>query len=107
MKLFQILGLAALALTLSAPAMAEHGGKHHGGKRGHMFERADANKDGVLTRAEFRAKSDHMFAKLDLNKDGRITRAESDAAKAKWHQKRLDKRGSRGHVEGSKVILND
>ena len=40
------------------------------------FAQADANKDGVLTREEFRADAVRFFASLDLNKDGKLDSAE-------------------------------
>ena len=112
MKTTNVLALAALALTIASPAFANQGpGRPHcGHKGGHMFERVDANKDGVISKAEFRAQGDRMFAKLDLNRDGRITKAESDAAKArmkaKWHKKRLENRGPRGQVEDTQIFYN-
>jgi hypothetical protein len=46
----------------------------HGGKRHEM--KADANGDGVITRAEFDAHSAARFAAMDANKDGRIDASE-------------------------------
>lgn len=47
----------------------------------------DADHDGKVTLAEFRAsaakRQDHMFARLDANKDGRIVPAEADAVHRK------------------------
>lgn len=44
----------------------------------------DADRDGKVTLAEFKAsnaqRQDRMFARMDTNKDGRITQAEADAA---------------------------
>ncbi len=40
------------------------------------FQLLDANKDGVVTFAEFMAQADRNFARCDLNKDGRIDTAE-------------------------------
>jgi len=54
-----------------------HGGKRHGMK-------ADANGDGVITRAEFDAGNAARFAAMDANKDGKIDASE------------LPKRGRRG-----------
>lgn len=45
------------------------GGKGHG-------MRADANGDGVITRAEFDAEGAARFAAMDKNKDGKIEKAE-------------------------------
>lgn len=39
-----------------------------------MFERADANGDGLITRAEFTEARAKMFARLDRNGDGYLTK---------------------------------
>jgi hypothetical protein len=44
--------------------------------------RADANRDGILTKAEATAAAAAMFDRADTNKDGRIDHAEQDAARA-------------------------
>jgi hypothetical protein len=40
------------------------------------FQLLDADKDGVVTLAEFMAQADRNFARCDINKDGRIDTAE-------------------------------
>lgn len=50
--------------------------------------RADANKDGIVTRAEMIANVDARFARMDANKDGKITAEERQAArKAMWAER--------------------
>lgn len=44
--------------------------------RGDLFGKADANNDGIVTKAEFLADVDARFAKLDANKDGKIAKDE-------------------------------
>lgn len=61
----------AVATLAAAPALAQQG--PGGGSR---FDRADANKDGKLTRAEFDAARDKLFAAMDRNKDGFVDRTE-------------------------------
>lgn len=86
-----ILALSLVTATAFAGhALAEgHEGKgprHHRGD--HMFEQTDTNKDGVVTKAEFRAQGDKLFAKLDTNGDGKITKEERDARRAEFKAKR-------------------
>lgn len=50
--------------------MPEGHGPMHGGMK------ADANGDGVITRAEFDAQSAARFAAMDANKDGKIEQSE-------------------------------
>ena len=38
-----------------------------------MFEELDADKDGVLTKAEFEAHSSRAFARMDRNGDGKLS----------------------------------
>jgi hypothetical protein len=40
------------------------------------FRLLDADKDGVVSKAEFMAQAERNFARCDLNKDGRINTAE-------------------------------
>ena len=70
-----VLGLAALA----TPALADKG---HG-----LFERADKNGDGFVTRVEFNASRAVMFAHLDSNGDGAITQAEVEAARKAFRER--------------------
>ncbi|MGK9167050.1 hypothetical protein KXR53_12165 [Inquilinus limosus] len=46
-----------------------------------MFERIDADHDGVLTRAEVQAARSRMFDRLDADHDGVLTAAEAEAAR--------------------------
>lgn len=64
--MLRMLTAAALLSLLSAPSMAQ--GMRQGGEG--MFERADANNDGSVTKEEFIAARGQQFAKLDRNSDG-------------------------------------
>ena len=58
------------------------GGKPHWGRRhGGPMAMMDANKDGVLTKAEFMAKPLEIFERADANKDGTVTQAERQAVR--------------------------
>ncbi|MDF2493309.1 hypothetical protein [Sphingomonas sp.] len=58
----------------------KRGGRHGGGGMGMMMG-ADANRDGILTKAEALAATGAMFDRIDTNKDGRIDAAERQAAR--------------------------
>jgi hypothetical protein len=60
---------------------------HHGG--GRMLERADTDKDGMVTRKEFRAVAGRMFDRQDANHDGRVDAAE----RKQWRDQRMARRG--------------
>ncbi|MES1150612.1 MAG: EF-hand domain-containing protein [Dongia sp.] len=56
----------------------------HWGK-GPQFGMMDTDKDGKVTKAEFTAAEDHMFQKLDANGDGVITPDEMQAMHHRHH----------------------
>lgn len=86
--------IAAFVLTAGV-ASAKEGreGKGHGQK---MFERADANKDGKITRAEAQKMESARFAKVDANGDSVITMAEAKAAHEARRAERAEKRAAQG-----------
>lgn len=62
----------------------KHGWGHRGGHRGGgmmMGRMADANKDGVITQAEFTAAALQRFDRMDTNHDGVVTKEERQAAR--------------------------
>lgn len=67
-----VAGGAAVAQSQPYPA-AERDAAPRPHHRGGGLMRADANKDGVVTRDEARAAADALFARLDRNHDGRLT----------------------------------
>jgi Ca2+-binding EF-hand superfamily protein len=64
--MLRTLTAAALLSLLSASSIAQ--GMRHGGEG--MFERADANNDGSVSKEEFIAARGQQFSKLDRNSDG-------------------------------------
>lgn len=93
-------GTLTMAEFASRPAMAEgrergdgdmhrgHG-RRHMGMRGHgMGRMADADKDGIITKAEFTAAAAQRFAHLDADKDGKVTPAERQAMREKMREHR-------------------
>ncbi|MFZ5746220.1 MAG: EF-hand domain-containing protein [Pseudomonadota bacterium] len=70
--------LAGAAVAQDAPPTPAPGGPMGPGM---MMRLADANKDGVITRAELLAHADARFAKLDANKDGKLSPDELKAAR--------------------------
>ena len=66
---------AAVLAGLAAPASAQLGMGRMGGGGG-WFEKADANRDGVVARAEFMSYRDGNFGQLDRNGDGVVSPAD-------------------------------
>lgn len=75
------------------------GGRHHGGRGGGMMMGGpgrDADKDGVVTKAEFMAGPLAMFDKADTNHDGTVSADELKAARdamrggmrGAWHDRK-------------------
>ncbi len=63
----------ALAQQSQMPNSAQTGSQN---QRTGPFERTDANKDGVITREEVRARRTEAFSRLDANRDGFLVREE-------------------------------
>jgi len=61
-------------------------GRHMGDR---MLERADADRNGVVTRQEFRAVAARAFDRQDANHDGRVDAAE----RKQWRDQRMARRG--------------
>ncbi|WP_423605282.1 EF-hand domain-containing protein [Sphingomonas sp. MS122] len=65
--------LAALSLSLTLPASAQFGRARGGGD---ILEKADADRDGYITREEYAVARAAQFDRMDRNKDGSVTRAD-------------------------------
>jgi Ca2+-binding EF-hand superfamily protein len=89
--------LAALGLAIPAAistATAQEGprpggpGQDHGALARHMMGKMDTNRDGQISRDEFRATRIERFKTADLNGDGYLTAAESATALSEQIRKR-------------------
>ncbi|MES2661918.1 MAG: hypothetical protein V4629_01315 [Pseudomonadota bacterium] len=78
---------------------------HHEGKElpaGHppvgMFEKMDADKNGLVNKTEFDSHHTMMFEKIDTNKDGSLSSEEAkmhhDTMKSEMHNKMKDHKNS-------------
>ena len=77
-----------------------HGGRDaagHGMMGGMMMNRADANKDATISKAEFTSTRLAHFDKIDANHDGKVTPEERKAARKAMRGKMDGKRGMRHH----------
>ena len=74
----------AMRGSADAPHEGRRGGHRggHGGMMRMMAARADANKDGAISQAEFTAAAMQRFDRVDTSKDGQITAEERQAARA-------------------------
>lgn len=41
-----------------------------------LFEEVDQDRDGIISKSEFRKRADRRFQELDLNRDGKLSRDE-------------------------------
>lgn len=73
--------------------MAHHGKRGHGFKHGFGFKggKQDANGDGVITIEEFRAPMLAWFDKADTDRNGVLTAAERDAARKAMRAERPER----------------
>lgn len=103
MKKFLMIGAAALALGAGAAALAQgdsadagrpgpDGGRERGPRFERLFDRFDADKDGVITKAEIMAKRSERFEALDADKDGGVTAEEMVQAAMKRIEERVNRR---------------
>lgn len=94
-----VTGLVVLAgaSTLALAATDDASGRPH---RGEIFAATDTNKDGVVTKDEFKARGDEKFSKLDTNKDGVVTKEEMTQEAAKRATEHAGKRFD--HMDSNK-----
>ena len=78
----------ALAVSIAHAGPDQHGSMHeqpmrgqpmHGQIEQRMFQEADSNSDGAISKKEFNAYQSKHFNKMDANRDGKITHAEMEA----------------------------
>jgi hypothetical protein len=97
-------GTAYAAQDQAQPTPSAAGMHRHHRGHGDPLARMDANKDGVVTRAEAIAAADARFAKADTNNDGKITQdevqAQRDAMRARMEQRRAAQ-GARAGANGA------
>ncbi|GJL85015.1 MAG: hypothetical protein DHS20C02_07900 [Micavibrio sp.] len=95
----KILMLTALAVVLGVPAAFAEEGSDKAHKRGHhkgkMFEKADTDGNGSISKAEFSDFHNKIFDKMDVDGDGQITREEQKKRREEWKEKRGDRREKR------------
>lgn len=80
--------IAALALTIATPAMADHHKgdmkKDHGEHHAKWFSKLDTNADGKISKAEMMADLEVRFHAMDADDDGMLTKEEAHENKF-WH----------------------
>lgn len=89
--------IRGVAIALAATVLGGDAGQAQepGRFADRIFDRIDADRDGVLTRAEVQAARNRMFDRLDADRDGALTAAEAEAARnqararAAWRSARL------------------
>ncbi len=86
--------LAALLVGTATLAVADGKSGDCPGKSSKMFEKKDANSDGVISKAEFVAHAEKKFAKMDTDGNGSLTKEEVKnywaAKKEKYKEKKKD-----------------
>lgn len=94
--------VTAAALMLPALALAQN---RHGG----LFQYADPNRDGRITREEFNAARTEQFTKLDRNSDGFIDAADRDgkAASHEHGRRRHGKHTARLDADGDSKVSKE
>lgn len=67
-----------------------------GGNGQRMIRRADADRNGFVTQAEFTAQAVQRFGRMDVDRDGRVTGRERQSARAQMRERRQERREDRG-----------
>ena len=83
MKKFMLLSAIVMGFVVLPAASYADG---HGGK-GKMFEKKDANGDGVISKDEFIKAQEEKFSEMDADGSGDISKEEASAA----HEARREK----------------
>ncbi|WP_265587868.1 EF-hand domain-containing protein [Sphingomicrobium arenosum] len=73
----------------------ERRGEHRGQRHEQRFARMDGNGDGALSLAEFQARPLAMFERADADKNGILTEAERAAARDTVRERRHERRQQR------------
>jgi len=79
--------VAALLATSVSAREGEHGARHDPGA---MFQKADADGDGKVTKAEFEALRGDRFGGMDANGDGVVSKDELIAKEMERAERRAD-----------------
>lgn len=91
MKKYLMLSVAILTLSAGAAYAedgSEHKGEHHKGERAaQMFDEADVNDDGQLSKEEFLSRHEKKFVEIDTNADGQLSKEEMEARRQQWMEK--------------------
>lgn len=82
-RLMLMTGVVGMLLTATPQVMAE-------GARGQMWQKADANQDGAIDRAEFDTMRSAHFARFDGDGNGIVTAAEIETFVAARHAGKAD-----------------
>lgn len=84
-----------------------HAGMHARGMgRAMIMQRADSDRDGGVTRAEFAANAASRFDQADSNRDGQLTPAERQASRAAMRERMHEAMQRRGAGMAAPVPVN-
>lgn len=86
---------------LTREEMRQHAGGQRGQRGGHQLSRADANSDGNITRDEFLARPTQMFDRLDANNDGVISEAERPQRRERGERPARGERAERPNFDAN------
>ena len=92
--------LAALLVGTATFAVADGKSGDCPRKSSKMFEKKDANSDGVISKAEFVAHAEKKFAKMDTDGNGSLTKEEVKSYWAAKKEKYKEKKKDSGQCTG-------
>ncbi len=92
-----ILTMTGLLVTASLPALASTP----------LAEKADTNKDGLISQAEFLTQSDQRFTATDTDANGVLTPAERTAFRKQKREERAQARFGKADTNGDGQVSKD
>ncbi|WP_342237336.1 hypothetical protein [Inquilinus sp. OTU3971] len=101
--------IRGVAIVLAATVLGGDAGRAQepGRFADRMFDRIDADRDGVLTRSEVQAARSRMFDRIDTDRDGALIAAEAEAARNQARA-RTDGRSTRfAGMQGERLAALD
>ncbi|MEM6780524.1 MAG: hypothetical protein AAF569_01525 [Pseudomonadota bacterium] len=87
----KLMMLTALALMIQTAPVLANDYSDAGGK-GKMFEKHDADGDGVISKVEFLNHAEERFDKMDADGNGSVSQEEGKEARENMREKMKEKR---------------
>lgn len=101
--------IRGVAIALAATVLGGDAGQAQepGRFADRMFDRIDADHDGILTRSEVQVARSRMFDRLDADRDGVLTAAEAEAARSQARARPAGRSTRLAGMQGERLAALD